>query len=59
MVGVEVIAKTCLVKKFGPCALYWDCCRCIDLILADVEFLFNILLSAVVAVVKGNVGEYL
>ena len=59
MICVEVIAKATLVIERSPCASYWKYRFCIKQILADVDFLVNILFCTVVSVVEGYVGKSL
>ena len=57
MICVEVVAKATLVIERSPCASYWKYRFCIKQIFADMDFLVNVLVCAVVSVVEGYVGK--
>ena len=59
MICVEVVTKTTLVIERSPCASYWKYRFCIKQIFADMDFLVNVLVCAVVSVVEGYVGKSL
>ena len=53
MVGVEIVAYTCLVLKFCPGAPYWQISMDIKQVFSNMQFLIVILIVAIVAVVEG------
>ena len=59
MVGVEVITHPCHVLKTRPGASYRQVHTDIEHVLADMQFLVEVLVDAVITVVECHIGESL